>query len=169
MIILARIKFNKHSSSQISNSISTNKQQLAGLILILIVLIVFIYYFTRGESIKDIIYKAKNDFEQEKVEACLDYFSDRFFINHKYSREELKNRAIDLFNQISDVKVQIINLETKEEDDNGWAKASVKVFATFEKQKVMLLGRPTQPFEGEIFFIKEKGKWKVIQAKEFPI
>lgn len=169
MIILAHIKLSKSASSHITDSISTNKQHLAGLFLILIILIVFIYYFTKGESIKDVIYKAKNDFEQEKIENCLDYFSDKFFINHKYSREELKNRAIDLFNQISDVKVQIINLEIKEEDDTGWAKAAVKIFATFEKQKIMLLGRPMEPFEGELFFVKENGKWKVIEAKKFPI
>lgn len=145
------------------------KEKIAGILLIAIVAIIISYYAFHGVTIKETIYKAKENFENERTDACMDYLSDNFFAKHKYDREQLKRRAQELFDQAESIDVQIINLDIKQEQDRGWAKASVKIFAVYNKQKIVILGHPLKPFEGELFFEKENGMWKIVKTTQFPI
>lgn len=146
-----------------------SKEKIVGFIIIIVVLSILLFYLLKGNSLKNTIYKAKEDFEKENLDNCIDYFSDSFFINHRYSKEGLRERAKDLFSIVDNIEVQIINLEIKEEGNTGWAKAGVKILATHNQQKIMLLGQPLKAFEGELYFEKENNKWKVIKAVTFPI
>jgi hypothetical protein len=145
------------------------KEKITGIVITIIIIIILAYYLLKGNSIKDTIYKAKEDFESENLDNCMAYLSDSFFVKHHYTREELRNRAKDLFSLVDNIEVQIINLEIKQQGDTGWAKAAVKIIATYNQQKIMLLGQPLKAFEGELYFAKENGQWKVIKAVSFPI
>jgi len=146
-----------------------NKEKIAGIILLALIAVIVAFYVLHGVTIKETIYKAKEDFEKEQTGNCMNYLSDKFFVGHKYTREQLNNRARELFAQVEGIEVQISNLEIKEESETGWAKTSVKIFAAFNKQKIVILGHPLKPFEGELFFEKEDGKWKIVKATKFPI
>lgn len=146
-----------------------SREKLVGLIIIIVVVSILLYYLLKGNPLKDTIYKAKEDFEKENLDNCMDYFADSFFINHRYSKEGLRERGKDLFSVVDNIEVQIINLEIKEEGNAGWVKARVKIFATYNQQKIILLGQPLKAFEGELYFEKENNKWKVIKAVAFPI
>ena len=146
-----------------------NKEKIIGIIIVVIIAVVIIFFFLRGVTIKETIYRAKEDFQQERIPQCMDYFSPKFFIAHTYSKEQMQRRAAELFNQVDSIDVQIINLEIKQDRETGWAKVSVKIFAMYGGQKVVILGQLLKPFEGELFFEKEQGAWKIVRATQFPI
>jgi hypothetical protein len=146
-----------------------NKEKIAGIVISIIIVGVLVFFFMRGVTIKETIYHAKDDFEKEHLTQCMNYFSPKFFVGHRYSREQIQNRTEELFNQVDNIDVQIVNLDIKQDRDTGWAKVSVKIFATYGGQKIVILGQPIKPFEGELFFEKENEAWKIVRASQFPI
>ncbi|OGF64515.1 MAG: hypothetical protein A2Y62_06685 [Candidatus Fischerbacteria bacterium RBG_13_37_8] len=146
-----------------------SKEKIAGLLVLAIVIAVLCYYLIGGESTKDVIYQAKEDFENENLDRCFDYLSPKYFKDHKYTPDQLKARAKELFDLVDNIEVQIISLDIKEEGTTGWAKIGMKIFANYGNQKVIILGQPLKAFQGELFFEKEKNKWKIVRSEAFPI
>jgi len=145
------------------------KKSIAILFLLILTPIILYFLWPSDESrIKKLFKEGSKAIEREDLDTVMSKvsfnYSDEYGLTYLYLKESMKS----VFKQMSDIKVEYENLETKVNDKVATADMDVRIIATIGNDTGYIFGDLPKPVHLKFTLEKERTKWLVMKTEGLP-
>ncbi|PJA79621.1 MAG: hypothetical protein CO148_06785 [Nitrospirae bacterium CG_4_9_14_3_um_filter_41_27] len=146
-----------------------SKKSIAILFLLILTPIILYFLWPSDESrIKKLFKEGSKAIEREDLDTVMSKvsfnYSDEYGLTYLYLKESMKS----VFKQMSDIKVEYENLETKVNDKVATADMDVRIIATIGNDTGYIFGDLPKPVHLKFTLEKERTKWLVMKTEGLP-
>ncbi|NCO67270.1 MAG: hypothetical protein COY75_04985 [Nitrospirae bacterium CG_4_10_14_0_8_um_filter_41_23] len=146
-----------------------SKKSIAILFLLILTPIILYFLWPSDENrIKKLFKEGSKAIEREDLDTVMSKvsfnYSDEYGLTYLYLKESMKS----VFKQMSDIKVEYENLETKVNDKVATADMDVRIIATIGNDTGYIFGDLPKPVHLKFTLEKERTKWLVMKTEGLP-
>jgi hypothetical protein len=121
--------------------------------------------FSEEGKVKRAVSQGVKAFEARDLTGCLGVISNKYEDAQGWDKPKVREGLMNLFNQFSEIKTEVIGLKVNIEQDKATVKCAIRVRGKGEGTLVFLVGNLTSKEEAVLFFAREEGTWRLVRVE----